>query len=500
MSLFFIRVWVDGSNIIAVSTGEGRITDTGEYGNATYIDAVAEGAFVDAGTLRPTLSYENNRLSSTLVNLLPAKDVTSILAQAGYGGQKVYNWTDGNLYQWNSNPWDATLTPQASRAIADESFTENITTAIIGYDNFGTDIVALFDDIAADLGQLTTDTVALEADVTTLQTQYTTLNGTVTANVSAISGLETRVTAAEGAITASASQITTLQSDLSSAETNITGNASAISGLDTRVTSAEGTISSQASAITSLTTEVDGNTASVTEALTSIDGIEAKYGVTIDVNGNITGYQLLNGTGGSAFNVRADQFSVFNSAGTLGDTPFTIFTSSRVIGGVTYPAGTYIRDAFIDNAAIVDLSVSTLKIGNNAATVADFDQYNPSLSSGNFISGAGFSSPQNACFALVTIPANVTADIFLSANFRHGYLSTPTQWGFRIRRAIGASVITLTSRTGMTATTDFPVVTYLTTYTTGGSSVGIAIDVDWYGQNANIELQDATLSLIARYK
>ena len=565
MSVFFIRVWVDGDSIVAVSTGQGLITNAGDYGNATFIDAVAEGAYVDAGTLRPTLTYANNVLSSSLVTLLPAKDVTALLAQSGYGGQAVYNWADGNQYQWNGAAWGATpLTSQAVTSISDQSFTENIATAIIPYDNFSQDVKDLFDgiaadigqlntetatletdiaSIAADLGQLTDDTVALEADVTTLQTDYTALDGTVTSNVSAISGLETRVTSAEGAITASASDITQLQSDLTTAEGNISGNATAISGLDTRVTSAEGAItasasditqlqsdlttaegnisgnasaisgldvrvtdnegdiSSQASAITSLSTTVGNNTTSVTEALTSIDGIEGKYGVTIDNNGSITGFQLLSGVGGSAFNVRADQFAVFNSTGGGGDNPFTIFTSSRTIDGVTYPAGTYIEDAFIDNAAIVTASIGTLKIGNNAATVADFAQYNPTINSALFEPGAGFSTAFSACSGSISIPANQTADIFIAFNLRHGYISEPTQWGYRIQGLLtGGSVQTLTSRTAMVATNDFPVITYLETVSPGATAKSYTVLGQWYGENSNIELQDATLSIVARYK
>ena len=523
MSVFFIRVWVDGDSIVAVSTGQGLITNAGDYGNATFIDAVAEGAYVDAGTLRPTLTYANNVLSSSLVTLLPAKDVTALLAQSGYGGQAVYNWADGNQYQWNGAAWGATpLTSQAVTSISDQSFTENIATAIIPYDNFSQDVKDLFDgiaadigqlntetatletdiaSIAADLGQLTDDTVALEADVTTLQTDYTALDGTVTSNVSAISGLETRVTSAEGAITASASDITQLQSDLTTAEGNISGNASAISGLDVRVTDNEGDISSQASAITSLSTTVGNNTTSVTEALTSIDGIEGKYGVTIDNNGSITGFQLLSGVGGSAFNVRADQFAVFNSTGGGGDNPFTIFTSSRTIDGVTYPAGTYIEDAFIDNAAIVTASIGTLKIGNNAATVADFAQYNPTINSALFEPGAGFSTAFSACSGSISIPANQTADIFIAFNLRHGYISEPTQWGYRIQGLLtGGSVQTLTSRTAMVATNDFPVITYLETVSPGATAKSYTVLGQWYGENSNIELQDATLSIVARYK
>ena len=56
MSFFYILAWVDGSDIVSVSTGEGPITTTGHRGNATIIDAVGEGAYVDSGTLLPTLA------------------------------------------------------------------------------------------------------------------------------------------------------------------------------------------------------------------------------------------------------------------------------------------------------------------------------------------------------------------------------------------------------------------------------------------------------------
>lgn len=209
-------------------------------------------------------------------------------------------------------------------------------------------------------GQITSQAT----EINTLSSDLTTAESNISGNASAISALDTRVTSAEGSITSQASQISTLSSDLTTAEGNISGNATAISGLDTRVTDAEGDITSQASQITSLSTTVDGNTATISQVSQSVDGIEAKYGVEIDNNGNITGYQLLSGVGGSAFNVRADQFAIFDANNNGGDYPFTVFTTSRTINGVLYPAGTYIQDAYIDNAAIVNGSIDNAKIGN----------------------------------------------------------------------------------------------------------------------------------------
>jgi hypothetical protein len=226
---------------------------------------------------------------------------------------------------------------------------------------------------------------ALSSNITQLQSTVVDLDDDIAGNATAISGLSTRVTNAEGNISSQASQITNLESDLATVDGKTITNATAISGLSTRVTNAEGNISSQASQITSLSTTVGNNTTTINEVATSVDGIEGKYGVTIDNNGNATGFQLLSGASGSAFNVRADQFAVFNSTGAGGDNPFTIFTSSRNIGGVVYPAGTYIEDAFIDNAAIVNGSITSAKIQDAAITNAKIGN---TIQSNNFVSGS----------------------------------------------------------------------------------------------------------------
>ena len=209
---------------------------------------------------------------------------------------------------------------------------------------------------------------AQSTSITNLQSGLTTVDGLASGNATAISGLTTRVSSAEGNITAQSNSITNLQSGLTTVDGLASGNATAISGLTTRVSSAEGTITTQASALTSLTTTVGTNTTTVNQAVTSINGIEGKYGVSIDNNGNASGFQLLSGASGSAFNVRADQFAVFDANNNGGVAPFTIFTAARTISGVVYPAGTYIKNARIDEAAIINGSITTAKINNLAVT------------------------------------------------------------------------------------------------------------------------------------
>ena len=243
---------------------------------------------------------------------------------------------------------------------------------------------------------------AIASDVTALEASLTTTDGLVSGNATAISGLDTRVTSAEGVITSQASSITSLESSLASTDGLVSGNATAISGLDTRVTSAEGSIVTQASALTTLSTTVGGNTTSISEAISSIDGIEAKYGVSIDNNGNASGFQLLSGVGGSAFNVRADQFAVWDVNGNGGVPPFAIYTTSRTIDGIVYPAGTYIENASITNAVITNASITTLKIQDQAVTFPSASQY------------VGFKyTPENASTfdTLVTHTVNRTAGV-----------------------------------------------------------------------------------------
>ena len=258
-------------------------------------------------------------------------------------------------------------------------------------------------------GQVTEDTVSLQTDVTTLQSNFTTLDGEVTANASAVSGLETRVTSAEGTITANSTSITSLQSDLTTLDGEVTANASAVSSLDTRVTTAEGNITSQASdittlqadltsaesdiaanssavttltssvstldgnvsalssSVTSLSTTVGSNTTSISTNASSINGIEGKYAVKINNNGHVSGFGLIstanNATPTSTFTVTADAFKIVDTSGSATPaSPFEVYTSARTVDGVTVPAGVYMENANITAANIKTLDVDVINL------------------------------------------------------------------------------------------------------------------------------------------
>ena len=147
-------------------------------------------------------------------------------------------------------------------------------------------------------------------------------------------------------------------------------SASALSTLDTKVTAIDGRITSQASSITQLQTDVAGNSAKLIVQGEVVDGLKASYVVKTDVNGLVAGYGLYNTGSTSAFGVNADYFYVGKSdAG--GKKPFMILNSPQTIGGVTYPAGTWIDVALIANATIGTAHIADASITN--AKIASLD-------------------------------------------------------------------------------------------------------------------------------
>lgn len=141
---------------------------------------------------------------------------------------------------------------------------------------------------------------------------------------------------ANSKLSAAGSDIVMLKSRMSSAEASVIQEASTRASAD----------AATAATLTVIQTTLNGHTTSITQYATSINGINAKYGVTIDVDGKITGIQLIGGGGQSDFIVKADRFAI--ESGT--DKPF------EVIGGVTY----------IKKAKIAAYAIDTARLENNA--------------------------------------------------------------------------------------------------------------------------------------
>lgn len=162
-----------------------------------------------------------------------------------------------------------------------------------------------------------------------------------------------------------------LDSGLNTKINQIATNATAITNEQTTRANADTAL---ASSITTLQSTVSGNTASIQTTASTVDGINAKYAVKIDNNGYVSGYGLIstanNATPTSEFIVVADRFAlapVATNPNAVDGSPFFVLTSPTTISGVSIPAGTYIKsawihDASITNAKIQDASIQSAKI------------------------------------------------------------------------------------------------------------------------------------------
>lgn len=145
-----------------------------------------------------------------------------------------------------------------------------------------------------------------------------------------------------------------------------------ITAAETGIRLANETTSTSAAQILTLSSQVGGNTASLQVQARVTNGLSGQYTVKIDNNGHVSGFGLasttVNGTPRSAFIVRADRFAIAgpndttDPLGTLAPTnvPFVVLTTPTVINGVTYPAGVWIKTAFIADATISSAKIKDL--------------------------------------------------------------------------------------------------------------------------------------------
>jgi predicted nucleic acid-binding Zn-ribbon protein len=402
-----------------VTTAEGSISSNAT--DITALDASLTSAQEDITTNATAISTLDSRVSVNETEIVSqASDITALQSSVDTKARTFFQddaptataigdlWFDTNdsnkVYRWNGSAWvEARDGGISGNATAITNLTTRVTQTETDITSQASDITSLESDVtslqtntsanATAISSLDTRVTANEtsitsqsSDITALQSNVSSLNGTVSGNSTAITNLGTRVTSAEGTITSQSSDITSLQSSVTSLNTSVSGNATAISGIETRVTANEGDITSQATALTSLTSTVGTNTTSITNQQTTINGIKAQYTVTIDNNDHISGFGLvsdiIDGNPTSAFIVNADQFAIGGAGVITDEYPFVVYTTNTNVtkDGETYtiPAGAYIQDAFIQNAAIDsaqirDAAITSAKIDDAAITSAKIE-------------------------------------------------------------------------------------------------------------------------------
>ncbi|NOM14280.1 TipJ family phage tail tip protein [Klebsiella pneumoniae] len=225
-------------------------------------------------------------------------DSTGLLVGSNYGP-----FSSG--WQLVTFDWKATKTTTASFQL-----TTALSAGAMYFDDFHVLDVTDEKDIAANAGaisQMNTRVTAAEGAITTQAQQLTKLSGDLAvtnaavsqkAEQSAVTGLTTRMTSAEGKLDSQSQQLTSLQNSLTTMNTELGKKAdtSAVSSLTGRVSQVENTITSQSQSITSLTSSI--NTISTQGANPWVDGTFESYG-----DGHVLG------GGGTAVVVASQKFT-----------------------------------------------------------------------------------------------------------------------------------------------------------------------------------------------
>ena len=240
-------------------------------------------------------------------------DSTGLLVGSNYGP-----FSSG--WQLVTFDWKATKTTTASFQL-----TTFLSAGAMYFDDFH--VLDVTDE--KDIAQMNTRVTAAEGAITTQAQQLTKLSGDLAvtnaavsqkAEQSAVTGLTTRMTSAEGKLDSQSQQLTSLQNSLTTMNTELGKKAdtSAVSSLTGRVSQVENTITSQSQSITSLTSTF--NTIRTQGANPWVDGTFESYsdGQVLGGNGTAVVVASQKFTGDKSLKLRRDENNGGNSDKQLG--------------------------------------------------------------------------------------------------------------------------------------------------------------------------------------
>lgn len=221
-------------------------------------------------------------------------------------------------------------------------------------------------------------TASIASDLSTLQTDFNTPGGITSAKYSGIVDI----------ISNSTSSLSQELINLSSTFSNYVSTTSAFLS-DLSSTFASNTASLSQS-ISELTSTVGTLTTTVTNVISSVNGIQGKYSLSINQNGQITGYELIGGGGSSSFIVTADEFKV---QGTGLNNPIIPFVIDTVNQKVTFSSDVKVLGSL---DGVTGTFTGTLSVGTTPAV------------NGSTMSGSGAVFNNNGTFAIGNSTGNIT--------------------------------------------------------------------------------------------
>ena len=388
------------SNTNAISSNDADIVtaNTNITTNANAISTLqndlntAEADIIQNATnhtsLTSTVNTNTSSINTNAGNITTANTNISTNASAISTLQNELNTAEADILQNASDVTSLTSTVNSNtssigtnstnisnNASSISTLTNNLSTANTNISQNSSNITTLTTNVntnTSDIGTNTTNISTNASNITTLTNDLNTAEADILSNSSDITSLTTTVNGNTGDISTNASSISTLNAGLVTANGNISANASDITTVTATANTNTGNISTNASNISTINTTVNGHTTSIQTNATSINGIEGRYGVTIDNNGALTGFQLLSGASSSSFIINANDFKIYTGGGNL--TPFSVSGSTVLIDGQLNVSGTatiqgssntgdFIAAQFINSGSS---GLSSIKVRNNA--------------------------------------------------------------------------------------------------------------------------------------
>lgn len=220
------------------------------------------------------------------------------------------------------------------------------------------------------------DNYATNERITVLRSDVADSNAQITQSLNTLATKDEALSSSVNTLTASTAAAQGTATEALGKANTATSN---IATIQTELTATTSKANATASSVSTLQTTVAGNTASIQTAQSSINGIKLEYTVKLDSGGKISGFGLMNDGATSAFDVRADRFSISAPVGKPNDvngtSPFMVLTNPQVIDGVTVPAGTYMRNTYIAKASIDLAQINTASITSLKALSATLGHF-----------------------------------------------------------------------------------------------------------------------------
>jgi hypothetical protein len=291
-----------------------------------------EGVSYDLAQMTADINTNNTSISTLTTN--QSTNTTNISSNSTYNTNLAASFgtadADGNITSFSQAFADQVFTATASNRFATSTYANNLASSVGTYDANG-NLQTMSQSFANSVMTTTNDTTfATSSYVNNLGSSFGTVasDGTVTISEAFANEVLTTTTNADFASTTYVnnlgSSFGTVASD--GTVTPSTAFANTIMNLETATDYAE------ASTVSSLSTTVGNNTSAISINQSSISGVQSKYGVTLDTNGAVTGFQIISGADAqSDFIINADNFQIYDSSGNLN--PFSVSGNRVVIDG-----------------------------------------------------------------------------------------------------------------------------------------------------------------------